>query len=119
MLDRFYGNRDWYGLVPSAWVQHLPHPGSDHAPILLHLRGQGAYRHARKRRPWCFIAHWIRNEECEVVIRDGWESSIASDSFDRLFGRIEACQLSLRQWSRDIHNNPRKCIEKTRSNYIF
>lgn len=36
------------------------------------------------------------------------------DCFNRLFKGIEACQLGLRQWSQDIHNNPRKRIEKLR-----
>lgn len=38
-LDRFCGTQEWCNLAPSAWVQHLPHPGSDHTSILLHLRG--------------------------------------------------------------------------------
>lgn len=31
---------------------------------------------------------------------------------ERLFERVEACQMGLRQWSHDIHNNPRRRIDQ-------
>lgn len=46
------------------------------------------------------------------MIRDSLESEAVSDYFDRLCSEMEACQLGLRQWSYDIHNNPMKHIEK-------
>lgn len=110
-LDRFCGNSEWCNFAPWARIQHLTFSSSDHVPIFLHLRGQLTELQRRKQRPWHFNAQWIRKEECKAVIRDGWESAMASDCFDRLFGGVEACQLGLRQWSLDIHNNPRKCIK--------
>lgn len=46
------------------------------------------------------------------MIREGWESAETPDYFERLFRGLEACQLGLRQWSHDIHNNPRTRIDK-------
>lgn len=97
------------GFAPAMEVEHLNFPGSDHIPVLLRLRGSLRSRvskHGGRGRPWCFSAHWIRKEECEGVIREGWESATDPDCFHRLFEGIEACQLGLRQWSSAMHNNP-------------
>lgn len=113
-LNSFCVNSTWRVLVPSASVHHLTCPGSDHVPLLIKFREQHQDGPGRRRRPWRFNAHWVRKQECEQVVREGWESAVAPDCFDRLFSGIEACQLGLRQWARDIHNNPRKVIEKLR-----
>lgn len=74
-------------------MQNLTFPDSDHVPILLNLHGERAGRQGRRRHPWRFNAHWVRNEECDEVIHKGWESAMDPDCFDILFGGIEACQL--------------------------
>lgn len=111
-LDRCCGNSGWKDYAPLATVEHLNFPGSDHVPILLRVRGRSAGTERRRRRPWRFNAHWIRTEECEGLVRAGWEAAAAPDCFDKLFEGIEACQLGLQHWARDIHQNPRKYIEK-------
>lgn len=47
-----------------------------------------------------------------MVVREGWDWASAPDCFEKLFCGIEACQLGLCQWCKDIHNNPREQIEK-------
>lgn len=113
-LDRFCGNRDWRGFAHAASVQHMSFPGSDHLPVLIRIIGQPQTGSRCKNRPWRFNAHWIRKEECQKVVKEGWESALDPDCFDRLFSGIDACQLGIRQWSRDIHNNPRRRIEELR-----
>lgn len=118
-LDIFCGNSAWRMLAPQSHVQHLTFPGSDHIPLMVRIRGEATRNwdsrsRGRRNRPWRFNAHWVRKEECEKVVREGWESALAPDCFDRLFQGIEACQFGLRQWSRDIHNNPRSHIEQLR-----
>lgn len=93
-------------------MEHLNFPGSDHVPIILRIHTRLGTRGRTKGRPWRFNAHWIRKEECEAVIREGWESAETPDYFESLFRGLEACQLGLRQWSHDIHNNPRTRIDK-------
>lgn len=46
------------------------------------------------------------------MIRNGWEAAAAPDCFEKLFMGIEACQLGLRLWSNQTHNNPRKCVKE-------
>lgn len=48
------------------------------------------------------------------MVREDWESAFDPDWFDRLFHGMEACQLGLRQWSRDIHNNQHGRIDQLR-----
>lgn len=67
-LDHFCGNSGVMEFAPSALVEHLDFSESNHAPILLRLRGKMGLRTGRKRRPWHFNAHWVRKEECEVVV---------------------------------------------------
>lgn len=110
-LDRFCGNETWSSFAPSAHVLHLTYPGSDHVPLILHIRGQGSGPPGPRRHPWRFNAHRIRKGECEEVIKEGLKSARAPDCFDRLFTGIETCQLGLRQWSNEFHNNSRKQIE--------
>lgn len=105
------GNSAWRDLAPMAGVQHLPFSGSDHLPLLLRLIGQSHTGARCKNRRWRFNAHWIRKGECEKVVREGWESALDPHCFHRIFNGIEACKLGLRQWSRNIHNNPRRTIE--------
>lgn len=75
-----------------------------------------------RRRPWRFNAHWIRKEQCEEVIKQGWESRLEPDCFERLFRGIAECQAGLRRWLGAIQNNPRKHIdllkEQLHDNYL-
>lgn len=105
-LDRCRGNREWKEYAPSATVEHLNFPGSDHILILLRVRGRTGGAGSRRQRPWRFNAHWVWKEECEKVVRKGWEAATAPDCFDKTFEGIEACQLGLRHWARDVNNNP-------------
>lgn len=70
-LDHFNENSLWSEFAPLATVQHLGLPGSDHVPLLLHVRGQRGGRLGRRHRRWRFNAHWIRKEECEAVMGVG------------------------------------------------
>lgn len=115
-LDRFCGDSSWCALAPQAHVQHLSHPGSDHVPVFLNLRGSDSGSRGRRRKPWRFNGHWVRQSACEDVVRKEWNSIPASDCFDKLFEGVEACQMGLRRWSSDGHNNPRKKIEEILKN---
>lgn len=92
-------------------MEHLTYPGSDHVPFLLRVRGHADGISGRKRRPWRINAHWIQKEECEEVIKAGWESVIEQDCFEKLCQGISSCQMGLKQWSGVVHNNPMKQIE--------
>lgn len=110
-LDRFCCTGPWREYAPSAQVEHLGLPGSDHVPVLLRIKGHVGGSSGRKRQPWRFNAHWIRKEECEEVIKYGWNAVVEPDCFEKLFHGISACQMGLRQWFGTVHNNPRKHIE--------
>lgn len=87
-LDRFCGDSIWREFAPHAQIQHLTFSGSDHLKIILRLRCRVQGREGRRRRPCRFNAHWMLKEECEKVVRDGWESVMDPDCFDRLFGAL-------------------------------
>lgn len=113
-LDRVCVNSGWSSPFFDSPVEHLSYPGFDHIPIIFHVKRSVVEVGGNHRRPFRFEARWMRRAECEDIIRESWELGDGTDSFDRLFQGVEACQLGLRQLTRDASNNPRKQIAKLR-----
>lgn len=113
-LDRVCTNSAWISTFPDSLVEHLTYPGSDHVSLLFHVRKPKVGVGSNRMRPFQFEARWMRIRECEDIIRESWTDADSSDSFDRLFRGVEACQLVLRQMMRGDTDNPRKQIDAIR-----
>lgn len=113
-LNKVCANSSWVKLHTESFVKHLRYTGSDHVPLLFHIHLPRSQLGETRRRPWRFEAQWIRRFECEDIIKDGWQSSAASDSFERLFHGVDACQMGLRLLMRGGLTNPKKRITELR-----
>lgn len=67
-----------------------------------------------RRRPWRFEARWIRREECEGIIREGWQEHQGADIFERIACGVEGCQLGLSQMIKSAGPSPGKKIRELR-----
>lgn len=65
-------NDKWRSLLKEMRAEALSGRCSDHLPILLSM-DEGEQSRNRKHFPFKFEACWIKQEECEDVIRKGWE----------------------------------------------
>ncbi|XP_019176864.1 PREDICTED: uncharacterized protein LOC109172167 [Ipomoea nil] len=95
-LDRALCSVDWRHRFGDANVRHLPHVGSDHAPLLLQSctpgRGQVSYN-------FKFQAAWLTNESFSAVIRQAWSLGHG------LQENIKKVQEDLSVWNREIFDS--------------
>ncbi|XP_074297838.1 uncharacterized protein LOC141628624 [Silene latifolia] len=56
---------------------------------------------------------WVKDEACEGVIKDAWESG------HEALGKLEWCKTRLVEWSRQRYGSLKKQIEETRKWLIF
>jgi len=57
-------------------------------------------RFYNKSRPFRFEAVWLRDENCEGIIKSAWNGGNSRNSVDRLMGKVEAYRVRLKTWSR-------------------
>lgn len=97
-LDRVVVNLPWADLFQTARVSSLDFWGSDHRVIQISLeapepcgrRGIPRFRYE----PW-----WMKDNDCESVIRQAWASNSFNSSPSSLMSGLSACASSLREWS--------------------
>ncbi|XP_042950080.1 uncharacterized protein LOC122282195 [Carya illinoinensis] len=71
-LDRYVANKEWRGRFHLVKVEGLVAKSSDHKPILMMARNE-RYRETRRRFLFKFKASWLRQEDCEMVVKKVWE----------------------------------------------
>ena len=94
-LDRGLASQAWCNMFPRAEVQVLEVATSDHLPLLLKLNKQ-IYR--RKERRFRFENSWLREKDCEMVIKNGWMEANQLE----LMAKIKFCGLKLQEWGGGI-----------------
>ncbi|XP_074378461.1 uncharacterized protein LOC141719998 [Apium graveolens] len=94
-LDRGLATQDWCNLFPQAEVQVLEVATSDHLPLYLQLNKK-VYR--RKERRFRFENSWLRESECEIVVKNGWNEAVELE----LMAKINFCGLKLQEWGGGI-----------------
>ncbi|RYR56284.1 hypothetical protein Ahy_A05g022025 [Arachis hypogaea] len=67
-IDRALVNWEWRALYPQASLKALPAISSDHRPLILNMN-----QIQRKEKNFKFEAFWTDHEECENIVRKGWE----------------------------------------------
>ena len=105
-LDRGVASVEWILRFPTARIHHLDAFHSDHKPLVLCLDSEFK-RFYRKCRPFHFEAMWLKDNSCEGVIRDSWDSRQPSDSVWGFNRKIMACQENLEVWNRTIFGHVR------------
>ncbi|KAG2702185.1 hypothetical protein I3760_06G078300 [Carya illinoinensis] len=74
-LDRCVANMEWKEMFRGVRVEGLPVRSSDHLPILVSIGGV-----TEKQRNWQvpfrFEASWVKEDDCELKIRQVWNDGI-------------------------------------------
>lgn len=72
-LDRFVANGAWSVLLPLAVSEIISWDGSDHTPIIVHMKGfmeEGEYHSNDSSKPFRFEPRWTHHDEFEASIRN-------------------------------------------------
>lgn len=70
---------------------------SDHLPLHLHLHKKVFQPKERRFR---FENSWLREKECEIVIKNGWNDASGLEIMEK----IKHCRLKLQQWGGGLAN---------------
>ena len=98
-LDRGVASIEWILRFPSARIHHLDAFHSNHKPLLL-CSDSEFKRFYRKGKPFRFEAMWLKDNSCEGVIRDSWDSRQPSNLVWGFNRKIMACQENPKVWNR-------------------
>jgi len=110
-LDRSVATVNWMLRFPSTRVHHLDAYHSDHKPLLLCTDSEFK-RFYCKGHPFRFEAMWIKEESCEVVVRDSWGDSSEGPLVTGLNQKIFKCQEKLKEWNRSASGHVRSTLTK-------
>lgn len=81
-------NQAWNDMFPQAEIQVLEVATSDHLPLYLQLHIQVFQPKERRFR---FENSWLREKDCEIVIKNGWNEASGLEIMDK----IKLCGLRL------------------------
>lgn len=95
----------WLNLFPNAQLTNLLVPISDHSPILLSLDASTMVCISRG---FCFENCWLE----ELGVDDGVTSKWNDVINEVILSKLQCCSKELESWSKKIHGNYRKEVEK-------
>lgn len=104
-LDYIIFNKG-FSLFPHASVNHFPHIGSDHSPILLNT---STYPNVPK--PFRFENMWLDDNTCFDTVQKGWNKSVSCSSQFKLHSRIKNVKQFLKDWNLNHFGNCYKKIK--------
>ncbi|XVE66304.1 hypothetical protein DITRI_Ditri08aG0070200 [Diplodiscus trichospermus] len=84
-IDRVFCNVYWLEDFSRTQLVNLPIIGSDHGPIYIDLD----YNEMKSPRMFKFEIMWTENEECKMVIKEGWEGQIKGSYAYRLVQKLK------------------------------
>ncbi|XP_020970175.1 uncharacterized protein LOC110268393 [Arachis ipaensis] len=107
-IDRALVNWEWRVLYQQASLKALPAISSDHCPLVLDINQVQKIDKSFK-----FEAFWTDHEECEDIVRKGWEKEdVQGCAWKGITTRMENCKEELRKWSRRTIKRADKEIHK-------
>ncbi|RYQ97381.1 hypothetical protein Ahy_B08g093428 [Arachis hypogaea] len=93
-IDRTLVNWEWRLLFENASLTTMPAISSDHSSLILDLKLVYKIRKSFK-----FEAFWADNEECEKIVKKGWEKEVSqSYEWTRITRRMNNCKEELKKW---------------------
>ncbi|XP_020096969.1 uncharacterized protein LOC109716078, partial [Ananas comosus] len=96
-LDRAFANPDWISLFPGVRVKHLVRAASDHAPLLIMVKGD----EIQGRRPFRFEAFWFEYDECGKVVERTWQSAAKGNPLHSFTHRVCNLRRALLNWNKE------------------
>ncbi|XP_015958038.1 uncharacterized protein LOC107482150 [Arachis duranensis] len=107
-IDRALVNWEWRVLYQQASLKALPAISSDHCPLVLVINQVQKVEKSFK-----FEAFWTDHEECENIVRKGWEKeNVQGCAWKGITTRMENCKEELTKWSRRTIKRADKEIHK-------
>ena len=89
-LDRGVAISSWIQMFPSTQVHHISGSLLDHFPLWICTDDENA-RFYRKRRPFRFEVVWMKDEQCEGVIKHTWGSQSVDNPMNKFVRKIKTC----------------------------
>ena len=102
-LDRGVANKEWMDRFAFSIEHHLPTVTSDHSLLLFNISTQEV-THAQVKKSFRFENMWVRNNQCEKVIKESWKVS-SNPSWVDLVNGIENCNHQLMRWNKTSFGN--------------
>ncbi|XP_072058205.1 uncharacterized protein [Arachis hypogaea] len=107
-IDRVLANWEWRALYQQASLTALPAISSDHCPIVLNIN-----QIQRREMSFKFEAFWVDHDECENVVRKGWDKwNIHGCDWKGITRKMENCKEELKKWSKKTFKRADKEIHK-------
>ena len=110
-LDRGVAISSWIQMFPSTQVHHILGSLSDHFPLWICTDDENA-RFYRKRRPFRFEVVWMKDEQCEGVIKHTWGSQSVDNPMNKFVRKIKTCWVSLQSWSENSFGNIQRLLQQ-------
>lgn len=104
-LDRVVGNLAWRSHFTLAIADNISWDGSDHCPIVLHLRGFSDDVDVDVRedtRIFRFEARWVHHNDFDVNMRNFWRSA-KQKHMGQWNKVVEECGIQLKKWNKDVY----------------
>lgn len=86
-LDRVLVNMEWMEEFSNMHVINLPAMGFDHSPIIVNTD----YKDVKSVRKFKFKASWLIVDDCEGVIRKGWERRVEGNKVEQVIRKLNVC----------------------------
>jgi hypothetical protein len=107
-LDRALANTGWFNIFPTAMLENLTSPSSDHYPILLNsCHVQRSHLHKRS---FHYENAWYPEPGFNEFVTDAWHMH----SPDSIVSKLSSCAADMAVWSRDHCNKLKSDIEECR-----
>lgn len=114
-LDQACADSAWRDLFPSAGVEHLVSPRSDHCPILLH------WREKAQRPRNCMDRYeivWERDASLGKIISKAWERAQHEGNLGNVVVSLKQVMKELKVWSKEKFGNVRRELEELRKELV-
>lgn len=111
-LDKVVANPEWSDLFPTAHVQHLTSPRSDHKILLLSMRQGG--NEEKVKRIFRYEVMWESEDALSSVIEKAWMNKHPGSDLGALVESLKAMTQELKQWSQNTFGHVTKKIESLR-----
>ena len=97
-LDQGLHDLECVQLFPQSKLSHVPFGFSDHMAMLVKLQTDAASPPIKKDKMFRFKAFWIRDPNCEDIIRSSWDSLQWGTPMFWVTQKIKAIRVALLQW---------------------
>ena len=98
-------------------MEHLEYKNSDHRPIFVDIE-EGLATVNNTGKAFCsrfyFVELWTFQEDCNEIIKDGWQNIRGTSAVDRVQDCVRGCTAHLKRWSRDRFGNRIKKLKEMR-----